>query len=171
MPLAHSPRGRVYQLNRKPQRAGEHGLPKVPTQEAEVSLGGVEGDFNRYRHEEKHDDPQMALLIMPLEMIEQLNHEGWPIRPGDLGENVTSSGIPYDSFSPGSRFRLGNVRVEITKACTPCDNLYLLPYVGTERGPEFLRTTLGRRGWYARVLDEGTVHRGDPIEAEEPIVP
>jgi hypothetical protein len=30
-------------------------------------------------------------------------------------------------------------------------------YVGEARGPEFIRTLHGRRGWYARVIQEGTV--------------
>jgi MOSC domain-containing protein YiiM len=158
--------GRVRQVNRKSQVPGEHGLPKVPVDSARFTARGVEGDFNRFRHEEKHDDPGMAVLIVPLETIEQFAREGWPVRPGDLGENVTSEGIAYDAFAPGRRFWIGDARVEISKPCTPCDNLYLLPYVGPQRGPEFLRVTLGRRGWYAKVLREGVVRPGDAIRPD-----
>ena len=156
-------RGRVYRLHRKPEAPGEHGLPKASVPEARFHVGGVEGDFNRYRHEERHDDPAMAVLLLPRETLEELNREGWPVRPGDLGENVTTEGIPYDALSPGGRFRVGDAELEVSKACTPCDNLYLLPYVGPERGPAFLKTTLGRRGWYARVVHGGTVRVGDPV--------
>lgn len=156
--------GRVYQLNRKSQTPGERGLPKRPVTEARVTEAGVEGDYNVYRHDVAHNDPGMAVLIVPLEMLQQLNREGWPVRPGDLGENVTSIGLPYDAFTPGHRFRIGGALVEMTKPCTPCDNLYQLPYVGPERGPEFLRATLDRRGWYARVIREGMVRTDDPIE-------
>lgn len=157
--------GRVYQLHRKPEVAGEHGLRKPTVPEAFVSRTGFVGDFNRYRHEEKHDDPGMALLIVPRETLEELSREGWPVRPGDIGENITTEGIPYDAFAPGRQFRAGDAVVEVTKACTPCDNLYLLPYVGPERGPEFLKVMLHRRGWYARVVREGWVRPGDPVEA------
>ena len=153
-------------MNRKSEVPGQRGLPKVPVPEAFVTVRGVEGDFNRYRHEEKDDEPAMALLLVPIETIEQFGREGWPVRPGDLGENITTEEVPYDAFAPGRRFWIGAVRVEITKACTPCDNLYQLPYVGRERGPAFVRAALGRRGWYARVLSEGTVRAGDPIHAE-----
>jgi len=156
--------GRVLQLNRKPHVPGQHGLPKVPTSHVRITTAGIEGDFNLFRHEEKHDDPDMAILILPRETIEQLNREGWPVRPGDLGENVTTEGLPYDAFAPGRRVRIGESLLEISKPCTPCDNLYLLPYVGTRRGPDFLKTTLDRRGWYARVVREGAVRTGDPIE-------
>lgn len=163
--VASSPavEGRVLHINRKPESPDEHGLPKVSVPEARVTRRGVEGDFNRWRHEVKHDDPFMALLIEPQETLDQLNREGWPVRAGDLGENFTTQGIAYDAFTPGRRFRIGEVLVEISKACTPCDNLFLLPYVGAVRGPEFLRTMVDRRGWYARVLEEGRVRTGDRI--------
>lgn len=155
--------GRVYRLSRKSKTPGERGLPKVAVEEVGVSASGLEGDYNIYRHDVSADDPRMAVLLMPLETIRELQREGWPVRPGDLGENITSEGLPYDTFGPGRRFRIGGIRVEITKPCTPCDNLFGLPYVGRERGPEFLRVTLGRRGWYAKVLEEGRVRTGDPI--------
>jgi MOSC domain-containing protein YiiM len=165
---APSATGTVVQLNRKSEVPGERGLPKVSVAMARVTSGGVEGDFNRYRREEKRDDPGMALLLLPLEVIEELNREGWPVRAGDLGENVTTRGIPNDEFRPSRRVRVGPVLVEVSKPCDPCDNLFLLPYVGKARGPAFLRTTLGRRGWYCRVVEEGTLHPGDRIRFESP---
>lgn len=129
-----------------------------------MKVSGVEGDFNRYRHETKNDDPGMALLIMARETLTELEREGWPVRSGDLGENITTEGIPYSTFAPGRRFRAGEAVFEVSKPCTPCDNLYLLPYVGTVRGPEFLKVMNGRRGWFARVVREGWVRVGDPIE-------
>lgn len=156
----------VHRLAAKGRREGEHGLPKPEIPVAELSFDGVRGDYNVYRQEEKRGDPAMALLVLPLETIEELNRDGWPVRPGDLGENITTRGVPYDRLEPPARFSLGSARVETTKACTPCTNLYLLPYVGRERGPKFLRATLGRRGWYARVLTPGTVRTGDPLALE-----
>jgi MOSC domain-containing protein YiiM len=159
-----SPRGRVYRIGRKSRIPGERGLPKPAVDEARIASAGLEGDFNVYRHEEARDDPAMAVLLVPLETLRELDHEGWPVRPGDLGENLTTVGLPYDAFAPGRRFRIGDVLLEVTKPCTPCDNLYQLPYVGRERGPEFLKVTLDRRGWYARVLHEGRVRTDDTIE-------
>lgn len=101
---------------------------------------------------------------MPVEMIRSLNAEGWPIGEGDIGENVTTEGIPYSEFHPGDRFRVGEAVLEVSKPCVPCTNLYLLPYVGDEKGPGFLKTMLDRRGWYASVVREGRVRSGDPIE-------
>jgi MOSC domain-containing protein YiiM len=158
------PPGTVRRLGAKPKIAGQRGLPKPEREEARFTFAGVEGDYNLYRQTEKAGAPEMAVLLVAEETLAELNREGWPVRPGDLGENVTTSGIPYAALAPPQRLRLGAVVVESTKPCVPCDNLYLLPYVGARRGPEFVRTLLHRRGWFARVVREGTVRRGDPIE-------
>ena len=162
-PVAGGPVGRVLQVYLKGAIPDERGLPKHPVAEATITRSGVAGDFNVYRHREKADDPGMALLLMPVEMLRQLNSEGWPVRPGDLGENITSEGIPYAELGPKRAWTIGEATVEVVEACVPCDNLRRLPYVGAAREAEFLRTMLGRRGWYARVLHEGRVRPGDPI--------
>ncbi len=155
--------GVVTGLFRKGEVGEERGLPKPASEEIEVDAAGVVGDFNRYRHENLHDDPDSALLLLPEEILAQLWTEGWPVRPGDLGENVSCRGVPYDLLQPGSRVTIGAVGAVITRPCDPCSNLYVLPYVGEERGPEFMKTLLHRRGWYARVLAPGHVRLGDPI--------
>lgn len=159
-------RGAVVGLFRKAETAGERGLPKVSVEKIEVDARGVVGDFNRYRHENLRDDPDSALLIVPEETVAQLRREGWPVKAGDLGENVSSRGIAYDRLGWGVTVSLGSVRAMVTRPCDPCANLYGLPYVGEPRGPEFLKTLVGRRGWYARVGTPGTVRLGDPIELE-----
>lgn len=156
--------GTVVGLFRKPETPGERGLPKAAASSVRVVRAGVELDYNRFRQEERHGDPAMALLILTEETLEALRRDGWPVRPGDLGENVLTRGISYDKLAPPGRVRLGEVVVELSKACTPCTFLYGLPYVGKERGPAFLRATLDRRGWYASIVDEGTIRVGDPVE-------
>jgi MOSC domain-containing protein YiiM len=162
--LPHTVHGRVRSLHRKPETGSEHGLPKPEVPEVRIGANGVVGDFNRYRHEEQADESNQAVLLMPIEMIRELNTEGWPIHEGDVGENVTTEGIPYDQFRPGDRFRIGEAVLEISKPCTPCTNLELLPYVGQAKGAVFLKTMLGRRGWYASVVHPGRIRTGDPIE-------
>ena len=156
--------GTVARLNVKPRTPGERGIPKEGVDSVFLTRSGVKGDYNVYRQEEKGGDPDSAVLIVPLETIRELNSEGWPVKPGELGENVTTSGVPYRSFGAGKVFSLGEAVLQVSRPCEPCDNLFLLPYVGPAKGPEFLKTLLGRRGWYARVMKEGGVRRGDRIE-------
>lgn len=155
--------GYIYQINIKPQREGERGLPKSAVERAGVVSQGIRGDFNRYREEKLQGSLDRALLLMPLEMIEELNKEGWPIQPGDIGENITTKGIAYSDFTLGARYCLGEVEIEISQAATPCGNLKLLAYVGQEKWPEFRRVMVERRGWYARVLKEGIVQKNDVV--------
>jgi MOSC domain-containing protein YiiM len=155
--------GKVFQINLKGKTPGARGLPKTSVESTQVSKRGLEGDFNVYRHEKLADDPDSAVLIMPLETINQLNREGWPIKPGDIGENFTTTGLAYNGFSIGKEVAIGNVKLQISRACDPCTNLYSLPYVGPQKGPLFLKVMMGRRGWYARVTKEGRVSKGDNI--------
>ncbi len=160
--------GRILRVNVKPETSGEEGLPKKRVHAALARREGLEGDFNRYRHEKQQDDPRAALLILPVETIRDLNAEGWPVEPGDLGENLTTTGIPYGGFAPGKTYSVGEAEIRISKRCDPCTNLYLLPYVGEGKGPAFLKVMHGRRGWYASVLREGVIREGDSIEARGP---
>ena len=157
-------KGRVYQVNVKAKTPGEHGLPKQPVASAWATRHGFAGDHNNYREEVLKGDTDQALLIVPIEVMRELNSEGWPIQPGDFGENITTEGIPYEEFVPGLRYKIGGAVVQISKPCAPCTRLYSLPYVGPDKGPTFLKTTLNRRGWYARVLSEGEIRKSDEIE-------
>lgn len=131
-----------------------------------MTRAGVEGDFNLYRQTKKAGDPEMAVLLIARETLEDLHAAGWPVRPGDLGENITTTGIPYAMFEPPRRVRVGEVTLRTTKRCVPCTNLYALPYVGEARGPAFLKATLGRRGWFASVEKGGRIRRGDAVYVE-----
>lgn len=153
---------RVVQINRKPLTPGEPGLPKIATPQVRVTAAGVEGDFNIYRHEKKHDTLDRALLLYSADKILTLNAEGWPLRPGDIGENLTLDGLDYDAMQPGTEWRVGSeLVIRVTEPCHPCKTLGKLSYVGDERKRDFIETMKGRRGWYAKVLREGTVKVGD----------
>lgn len=161
-----TPPGRVAQIHRKPRTPGERGLPKWPVAEAVVGVAGLVGDFNRYRHERKNDDPDSALLLHTREMLARIRDDGWPVAPGHLGENLTLEGVPYEAFRIGTRWRIGpQVVVQVSRACDPCKNLRVLPYVGA-RFREFSDALRDRRGWYARVLRPGHVSVGDRVESD-----
>ena len=148
---------KIHQINLKPNRANEHGIPKTSVISAILSKSGIEGDYNNYRTIKKDQNPDMAVLVYPIETIHQLNDEGWPIMPGDMGENFTISGIPHSHFSPNQQYQIGESLIEISFECDPCQNLSVLPYVGKTKINEFIKTLMHRRGWYARVLKEGLI--------------
>jgi len=156
----------LLQLSLKPETPGEPGLPKHAVSRLVIGATGVQGDFNRYRSEKLDGDPDQAILLVTEEILLALRAEGWPMAPGDFGENLTLGGVAESSLEPGAVVQVGPVRLEVTKPCEPCSNLYSLPYVGRSRGPAFLKATRDRRGWYAKVLTPGTVTLTDPVQVE-----
>jgi MOSC domain-containing protein YiiM len=163
MPTAIQPAMFVERIGVKPETPGERGLPKPEVDEVRLGPAGLDGDFNRYREEKLDGDLDSAVLIVTAELIEQLNTEGWPVKPGDLGENLTTVGLDYDSLEPGQLFRVGSeVVLEITRLCQPCEYLGLLPYVGSEVDAA-VKAMVDRRGRYAKVRVGGTIRRRDPI--------
>ena len=156
--------GRIVQLHLKPRQGRERGLPKRVVPELTISVDGVTGDFNRWRTEKADGDPDQAVLLISEEILADLRAEGWPVQPGELGENLTLADLPAGALAPGARLYLGSVILEVSKPCDPCTVLYSLPYVGMDRGPAFIRTLQGRRGWFARVVHGGTVRRNTPVE-------
>jgi sulfite oxidase len=156
--------GRIVQLSLKPREGRSRGLPKRPVPELVVTRDGVQGDFNRWRTEKAGGDPDQAVLLLSEETLADLRAEGWPVQAGDIGENLTVAGLPADALRPGVRVHLGEVVLEVSKACDPCTILHTLPYVGLERGPAFIRALAGRRGWFARVLHGGTIRSDAAVE-------
>ena len=153
----------VFQINVKPNTLGEVGLPKISIDSGEISLSGIEGDYNRFRFNKKNNDPDMAIMLISKDILEELNNEGWPVKPGDLGENLTLAKIDYRTIKPGQHYTAGQAELEVSIICDPCSNLNVLPYVGKDKVSTFIKTLMKRRGWYARVIKEGLVSSGDPF--------
>ncbi len=80
---------------------------------------------------------------------------------GQFGENLTTEGLLETAVHIGDRFRMGGALLEVTQPRVPCFKL------GIKMGdPEFVKIFLKsmRSGFYLRVLEEGEIGAGDPIE-------
>src|SRR4029453_2390851 len=97
------------------------GVPKRPIDEAMITADGVEGD--RQRDRRFHGGPERAVTLFSSERIAALRAEGHSIVAGSTGENLTLSGIDWSRATPGARFEIGEVRLEITRYTTPCANI------------------------------------------------
>ena len=80
---------------------------------------------------------------------------------GHFGENLTVEGLPDDQVHIGDVFRVGEALLEVSQPRVPCFKMEL-----KMKMPGFSRQFLanGRLGFYFRVLEEGSVCAGDPIE-------
>jgi MOSC domain-containing protein YiiM len=163
----------------------EHRFAKQPRQSMKLVAGrGVEGDAHcgeavQHRSRIARDPAALNLRQVHLiqsELFEELAAMGFPISPGQLGENVTSRGIDLLALSRGTRLRLGNkTLIEITGLRNPCrqidDNIgkgamaALLDRVGNG-------SLVRKAGVMAVVLESGVVNLGDGIRVEwQPAAP
>jgi MOSC domain-containing protein YiiM len=106
--------------------------------------------------------------VYSLERIRALQAEGHPIDVGTAGENVTVEGIDWDLVVPGVRLRLGQaVVLEVASFTSPCKTIR-----ESFVGGRFVRISHKLHpGWsrvYARVLSEGEIQTGDPVEVTPP---
>src|SRR5437773_1145588 len=93
------------------------GVPKTSVSEARVSTYGLDGDHQR--EQRIHGGPDRAVALYSLERIEALQREGHPIAAGTTGENLTLSGIEWESMTPGRELTVGAVRLLITAYASP----------------------------------------------------
>ena len=142
------------------------GVPKGRVSGAKVSQLGLLGDAqNDTKH---HGGPERAVCVYSLERIHALQAEGHPIDVGTAGENVTVEGIDWDLVVPGTRLRLGEgVILEVASFTSPCKTIRESFIDG-----RFVRISQKLHpGWsrvYARVLSEGEIRCGDPVEVTPP---
>jgi MOSC domain-containing protein YiiM len=138
------------------------GVPKSRVSGAQVSLLGLVGDAQDDTIH--HGGPERAVCLYSLERIRSLQAEGHPIDVGTAGENVTVEGVDWDLVAPGVQLRLGDhVLLEIVSFTNPCKTIK-----GSFIDGKFIRIAQKLHpGWsrvYARVLSEGQIHFGDPVE-------
>ena len=138
------------------------GVPKRRVSGARVSHSGLENDAQDDK--KHHGGPERAVCLYSLERIRSLQKEGHPIDIGTAGENVTIEGIDWDRMAPGATIRIGDeVVLEVASFTNPCKTIRASFIDG-----EFVRIAQRLHpGWsrvYARVLREGQVHFGDPVE-------
>jgi MOSC domain-containing protein YiiM len=150
--------GRVVQVS-----AGTGGVPKPAVDRAEVGYRGILGDRQATRRH--HGRVWQALCLFSMETIERLQAEGHPIAPGAVGENLTLAGVDFTTLRPGTRLRVGDVLCELSLPALPCaKNARWF----TDGDPMRLHheRDAGATRWYARVLADGVVAPGLPVEVE-----
>jgi len=160
-----------------------HTFSKTVVDEVTLVEGlGVQGDAHsgatvKHRSRVARNPSQPNLRQVHLlhgELLDELNASGFPIVPGALGENVTTSGINLLDLPAGTRLHLGeHAVVRITGLRNPCSQIedfhegLLAAVVGRDRDGHVRRKT----GVMAVVVVGGTVRTGDRVRIELPPAP
>jgi MOSC domain-containing protein YiiM len=107
-----------------------HDFSKAPALEVSLLAGlGVEGDAHcgttvRHRYDRRKDPSRPNLRqvhLIAAELLDDLAQHGHVLRPGDLGENLTTTGVDLLGLPSGTVLRLGDqAAVRLTGLRTPC---------------------------------------------------
>ena len=142
------------------------GVPKRPIDRTLITTRGLIGDGQRTK-EPVHGGPEKAVCLFGVEQIRRVNADGHHLYPGAIGENLTLSGLDLGGLASGDQLRIGDPAsgpiIQLSDPAAPCKNIagsfedWRIARVSHKVRPEDSR-------WYARVLREGPVVSGDPIE-------
>jgi len=137
------------------------GIWKLPVEGAiEVRGVNVEGDDQADR--KVHGGVDKAVYSYAREEIDWWEAElGQDLPNGVFGENLTVSGLDLGEALIGERWRIGSAVLEVSEPRFPCWKL------GARFGdPKMVKRFAAARrpGAYLRILTEGRLAAGDPIE-------
>lgn len=114
--------------------------------------GGVEKAIHHYPREHY------------AQWIVELGEHPLLTRPGAFGENFSTHGWTEADVCLGDRVRAGTALLEVSQGRMPCWKLndrFELPQMALRVQES------GRTGWYYRVLEEGVIAAGAPLELVE----
>ncbi|HLN79148.1 MAG TPA: MOSC domain-containing protein [Nocardioidaceae bacterium] len=160
-----------------------HDFSKAPALEVRLLEGlGVEGDAHcgttvRHRYDRRRDPNRLNLRqvhLIATELIDELAQNGHALRPGDLGENVTTTGVDLIGLPLGTVLRLGDeAQIHLTGLRTPCRLIDGLQPGLMQRmwGRDEAGRRIRRAGVMAVVMSGGVVRAGDPLTVVLPAEP
>lgn len=163
--------------------SGEYTFTK-PTRNSITLLPGlgVEGDVHagvtvKHRSRVAQDPTQPNLRQVHLihqELLAELGEQGFAVAPGQLGENITTTGIDLLGLPAGALLRIGEEAVvRVTGLRNPCLQIdgfqegLLKKVVSRDEAGNIVR----RAGIMSVVQAGGVVRPGDPITVELPDEP
>jgi MOSC domain-containing protein YiiM len=125
-------------------------IHRFPMEEVEEALAIYQQGFKGCIHGRKDSSRQLSLMDS-----ETLVRFG--LAPGTVKENITTVGMDFQALETGMRMRVGEALLEISEPCHPCARM-------DDIRQGLRRELKGQRGWLCRVVEQGTIRRGDGIE-------
>ena len=164
-------------------RSATHTMTKPNQTSIRLLTGlGVEGDAHmgktvKHRSRVARDPTKPNLRQVHLihaELLEELGEAGFVLAPGQLGENITTSGIDLLDLPARARLLLGeSAVVEVTGLRNPCTQLdgiqpgLMAATLGHDENGDLIR----KAGVMSIVRTQGEVRPGDLIQVELPSQP
>ncbi|MDD6347343.1 MAG: MOSC domain-containing protein [Lachnospiraceae bacterium] len=95
--------------------------------------------------------------LLSYEAFQDFEERGAGVVPGDFGENLLVSGFDFKNLPVGTRFRSGEVLLEMTQIGKEC-------HAGCDIFKRMGDCIMPREGVFAVVLRGGVLREGDPFE-------
>ena len=116
-----------------------------------LNKNGIEGDAHA-------GDWHRQISLLSEDSVATIRNKGLDLSPGDFAENILVQGIKVADLPVGARLGIADkVELEITQIGKECHNkCAIYEQVGD--------CIMPREGVFARVLKEGYIKAGDPIE-------
>ena len=135
---------------------------------------GVAGDGHmgetvqhRSRVAKDHTQPNLRQVhLMHEELFDELAQKNFVLRPGDIGENITTRGIDLLALPTGARLHLGDSAVvEITGLRNPCVQIdkFQKGLMAATLDEDAAGNLIRKAGIMSVVLADGDVRAGDAI--------
>lgn len=171
--------GKVVGLN----KSADHHFSKTPADQLRLIKGeGIEGDAHRgvnvkHRSRVKADPTQPNLRqvhLLHLELILELQEQGFDVNPGSMGENITTSGIDLLSLPKGAVLNVGaETGIEVTGLRNPCIQIdaYQKGLVAAVLDKDEQGNLVRKAGIMGIVLGGGNINIGDEIQVVLPTKP
>jgi MOSC domain-containing protein YiiM len=141
---------------------------KAPV-DGRVAVEGVNLSGDEQADRSLHGGPDKAVYGYAIEDTRRWEGElGRELGPGAFGENLTTEGIDVSEALVGERWRVGTTLLEVVQPRLPCFKLGL-----RMNDPSFVRrfARASRPGAYFRILEEGDLAAGDPVEVDLAALP
>jgi len=160
-----------------------HSFSKNPTRQITLLRGlGVAGDTHcgeavKHRSRVARDPTQPNLRQVHLihsELFAELSGRGFPVQPGQLGENITTAGVDLLGLPVGAELHVGaEAVIRVTGLRNPCGQLdQFQPGLMAALLDRDANGTLARKaGIMGVVLVGGIVRSGDSIGIQLPARP
>lgn len=160
-----------------------HRFSKMPAERIELIAGhGVAGDAHfgvtvqhRSRKRWNPSAPNLRQVhLIHAELFDELKQHGFDVKPGQLGENITTRNLDLLSLSTGTLLHIGpDAVVEITGLRNPCVQIdrfqpgLLKAVLDHDEAGKLIR----KAGVMGIILHGGPVRPTDPIAVERPAKP
>jgi MOSC domain-containing protein YiiM len=144
-------------------RVEKTGIFKIPTSEPIwLSSLGLQNDV--IISKKHHGGPDQAVYVYGAADYAWWSQElGKELVPGTFGDNLTISELESAQFNIGDYLHIGDVTLQVTAPRIPCST-----FAARMEDPQWVKKFrhAERPGLYCRVIKEGFVMAGNPVEVE-----